>query len=750
MKPDILVLLHLLNSGSTFMRWWSPVAHWFVGGLLLLSVFAFIVRQSQHTDQLAAWGTEFGSPIGIDGELFLETIDEEGNVYVTGSFGFISGMPVSSPALFANGEWKSFSIENDSFRIDRLQNMSLDEEGNLRLIGSFLTEAEQSVYGTAILQERQEWQLIPAVSDRGYGRITWMDQEEAYDGDCSWNSAGYFGNGLWRWTENEWQYISGVFDCVFSLFALDGKYLLVEGGSPPFDWKVIRDGVVIEELSEPPPDKLTAVSQGILYGVRENKVVQWNGSDWHASAWNDLPGSAHPDIPIHQMTVGQDENLIVLRIVQTEAMFNMVFEQWDGQAWTTIYADTEGYEFRGYVPSVKFLPHPTDGIYVSGIFRHADRLDVSTFVRFKDGEWSPLLSTGMGLGPVKGSITEMATDGSRLYVSGSFNQGGAVPMSNLGMLENGRWSSPGELGVIALSTLETGDDGTLYAGGIFLIPGWEEAHRAMGRWDGVSWRPFDEGITLIGGRPSIYDIEMGPDGTIYVGGIFDEVNGQPASGLARWKDGAWQAIEIPFTAMPYFRGFSTNISNVLACPDQNIYVTTNNLAPIDVPDAPLFKWDGATWTTIAHLSSPTARRIRVEDALCTEEGLYIGGIFNQVDSLEVGHIAFWDGTQWSGLGRGAWGGVQAMTLNEDGHLVVGGRFAGAGEVASRNLAIWDGSEWSKFGLGTELEGSGTVYTLSGVNGLASVSADSFYIGGLFFESGFRELDAHRPVRFYKR
>lgn len=99
--------------------------------------------------------------------------------------------------------------------------------------------------------------------------------------------------------------------------------------------------------------------------------------------------------------------------------------------------------------------------------------------------------------------------------------------------------------------------------------------------------------------------------------------------------------------------------------------------------------------------------------------LYIGGNFNTVGNVVANHIAKWDGTNWSGLGSGLNGGVNALVFFA-GSLYAGGSFTSAGSVVVNHIAKWDGTNWVALGAGTD----------SIVNGLAASSSD-LYVGGYF-------------------
>jgi len=104
--------------------------------------------------------------------------------------------------------------------------------------------------------------------------------------------------------------------------------------------------------------------------------------------------------------------------------------------------------------------------------------------------------------------------------------------------------------------------------------------------------------------------------------------------------------------------------------------------------------------------------------------LYVGGgIMKVVPGGSPQHIARWDGTQWSSLGSGVQGNVDAITIVA-GTLYAGGTFDSAGGISAHNVAQWDGVNWSPLGSGT-----------NGLVNQLAVNGSDLYIGGLFTLGG---------------
>lgn len=87
--------------------------------------------------------------------------------------------------------------------------------------------------------------------------------------------------------------------------------------------------------------------------------------------------------------------------------------------------------------------------------------------------------------------------------------------------------------------------GVLYAGGVFgSVDG--AAADGIASWNGTNWSEVGGGVQDGNGdRGWVYDLHTHNDGSstyLYVGGVFEQVNGGAQSGLARWNGSAWSSI----------------------------------------------------------------------------------------------------------------------------------------------------------------------------------------------------------------
>ncbi|NTV45122.1 MAG: T9SS type A sorting domain-containing protein [Chlorobiales bacterium] len=131
-------------------------------------------------------------------------------------------------------------------------------------------------------------------------------------------------------------------------------------------------------------------------------------------------------------------------------------------------------------------------------------------------------------------------------------------------------------------------------------------------------------------------------------------------------------------------------------------ITVNNIA----------KWDGNQWSALGSGVSGYVNALAVD----MEGNLYAGGSFTTASGVTVNNIAKWDGNQWRALGSGTNGPVSALAVDLSGNLYVGGNFLAVNGISMKNIAKWDGSGWSALGSGVDghvdavaVDGSGNVY-----------------------------------------
>jgi hypothetical protein len=143
------------------------------------------------------------------------------------------------------------------------------------------------------------------------------------------------------------------------------------------------------------------------------------------------------------------------------------------------------------------------------------------------------------------------------------------------------------------------------------------------------------------------------------------------------------------------------------------------------------KWDGTQWSALG------AGARGVVNALCASgTDLYVASSFSVssgMGSQAVSGVSKWNGTTWTPLAgnaqstKGYTQAIQTMAVVGS-SLYVGGLFDLIGGVAANNIARWDGTSWNTLGTGTT---NGTSYAVCAL----AVMGSDMYVGGSFTTAG---------------
>ncbi|WP_420456899.1 T9SS type A sorting domain-containing protein [Rubrivirga sp.] len=381
------------------------------------------------------------------------------------------------------------------------------------------------------------------------------------------------------------------------------------------------------------------------------------------------------------------------------------------------------------------------------------------------GAWSdvfayPGVRLSIDLAPYNGGdavVEAVEPDGNGgVYVAGRFDTVDGVAVTSVAHWDGQAWRSLGRGltnggtysgGIPTVNDLLLASDGSLYVAGQFTgalqANGRAVLARSVVRWTGTAWEPLGGG--LLNGDPFYYSatagaLAEGPDGAIYVGGIFDSAvgaDGQPvgAKGVAVWADGVWADL-------PALGTSAVNVEAIAVREDGTVALGgTFDGAGYYSPGLLLYRPDGTTERILDGTYGVTA-------LAWVDGALYAGGTFDvwtsDVDGVVVRNVARWRDGQWDGLEGGTSGPVYGIEPDGAGGVYVVGAFAWAGtdsgafpepggppsgtSVAAGGVARWDGTAWSGEGTVTPIP---TPYWYgTGPRSVAVVGGD-LVIGGLF-------------------
>ncbi len=184
-------------------------------------------------------------------------------------------------------------------------------------------------------------------------------------------------------------------------------------------------------------------------------------------------------------------------------------------------------------------------------------------------------------------------------------------------------------------------------------------------------------------------IDLGDGPKLYAGGLFTQVDDDPAAHVAAWDGTAWRALG---------RGVNGEVLAIQRSADPSkprIFVGGAFDHAGGAPASRIAAWDGTRWDPLGSGVDGTVRALAEFDD-GSGPALYAGGEFENADGSPALHVARWNGVAWSKVGSGLEGSVRALTVFDDGTgpaLYAGGSSQGYAGIVSR----WNGSAWSIVG-----------------------------------------------------
>ncbi|MFD2720829.1 hypothetical protein ACFST9_19060 [Hymenobacter monticola] len=268
-----------------------------------------------------------------------------------------------------------------------------------------------------------------------------------------------------------------------------------------------------------------------------------------------------------------------------------------------------------------------------------------------------------------------------------------------------------------VDALAVDGSGNVYAGGFFTQAG-GAASNGVAKWNGTTWTTLGmgaaNGLTDTRGRNgSVSAIAVAPDGSVYVGGQFNQAGGVPAANVARWDGTTWSPLGAG-------TGGTADLVRTLAvAPNGDVYAAGDFTLAGGQPASRIAKWNGTAWTSLGSGMNLPVYAL----AVAANGDLYAGGSFFQAGGVAASSIARWNGTVWSPIGGGMNGPVADLAIARNGDLYASGGFTQAGGVAANHVAKWSGTTWSSLGTGSA---NGTA---ASVEDIAIASNGDVYAGG---------------------
>ncbi len=339
------------------------------------------------------------------------------------------------------------------------------------------------------------------------------------------------------------------------------------------------------------------------------------------------------------------------------------------------------------------------------------------------GQWKSL-DEGIPNGIVQSIATDTNGD---VYHAGTFNQVGNVTANNIAVWnESTGWRTLGTGSNGTINTIKIAPNGNVYAGGAFTEIGGVSAQN-IAVWNGSNWSALGSGVD-----GTVASLEIDTNGNVYVGGVFETVNGITVRNIALWNGSTWSALTDVTNAVS---GTNNEVRSMALDSDGTLYVGGNFDEAGNVTANRIATWNGTNWETLGTGTSGFVEAIAI-----TPTDVFIGGNFTIAGGQTVNRIARWNknNSSWSALGNGVNNIVNSL-IHDGNNVYVGGAFDTANidnseSIIVNNIARWnETSGWEALGTNTNVGVDIKLNTLNFASDGDGI--DKIFAGGNFSTAG---------------
>lgn len=273
-------------------------------------------------------------------------------------------------------------------------------------------------------------------------------------------------------------------------------------------------------------------------GQPANSIAEWDGRSW--SALGD--GVNERVFAIEKFDDGTGPALYIAGnfTMSGDTPINYI-ARWDPttETWSEVGGGLNG----AVLTMLVYDDGSGSALYVGGDFTTAGGKPAARIARWDGTAWTEI---GGGIDAfVRAMVVYNDGSGPDLYVGGIFSVAGGKPGFNRAARWDGEtWSPLGVglegQGIRAMALYDDGSGPTLIAGGLFTHAGGQIANNiAQWNFETESWSTFGSGTNERVVGMHVFDDGSGQDEQLYVGGWFTMMDGQPVNRLVRWDGTSW-------------------------------------------------------------------------------------------------------------------------------------------------------------------------------------------------------------------
>lgn len=266
-----------------------------------------------------------------------------------------------------------------------------------------------------------------------------------------------------------------------------------------------------------------------------------------------------------------------------------------------------------------------------------------------------------------------------IFAGGIFQMIDSKQIPYLARYTGNEWASVGNDGPNgAVYVLTVYSDGVskdvLYVGGVFdSVDGLSSP--LIAKWDSMQWIPMKGNLDGY----SVNAIHF-YGSTLLVGGVFPDLGS-----IVQWNGTDWQTLGVS--------GVDGAVDAIQSIGNDvfigGLFVNAGNIS-----SPYLTRWDGNNFNTVGS----TPLNLYVSSLATDGTNLFIGGAFSNNSNLDF--VRGFDGNDWFPLGTGVDAKVEVI-FSANGTLYVGGYFLNAGTIPVNHVAKFDGNNWSALMNGTD-------------------------------------------------
>lgn len=245
-------------------------------------------------------------------------------------------------------------------------------------------------------------------------------------------------------------------------------------------------------------------------------VVSPRAARWDGGSWQPMPGMSTPvNGPVSKCLLQAEGVGLLVGGGNSSNSFTALLQRWTGSTWVP---------FAPGLNDVLTLAQLPNGAIVAG-FNNPSLGNLATWT---GSAWTPL---GGGTNGTVAALRRLRNGD--LIVGGGFTQVGSVPANCIARWNGSTWSAIGSGLPGGVGAIDELPNGNLVAVSYVAATGGS----FVAEWNGATWTSLGTGMDR-----RIDALLALPDGDVLAGGWFTTAGGVPATGLARWRGGAWQAV----------------------------------------------------------------------------------------------------------------------------------------------------------------------------------------------------------------